>query len=385
MPRRGHRVMKGGYKGPPAPSTASATTNTTTNRDATSGDVAAAASASSISQERDAPPGEAQGEQKAKEQGERGGNGRDGAKKPPLTHFLCIPLVTAQSRPQLERSVEAFRRGVLGEGEGEGEKEPKDQTQKQAERQEGENRRKGEGEEADEDAAPSPSPPVQAPFPPAALRPIRTLHLTLGVMSLRDSAALSRALSLLQTLDLSSLLSQAQAQAQTKSPSASPSPSPPSATPTPLTLSLRSLHAMHKPHSTSVLYASPHDPTSRLYTFASAVRSIFNNAGLLVPDDRPLRLHATVVNTVYARGGRGKAPGKRLKNGRFDARELMQAYEEFVWAEDVEVEKVAVCEMGARDLGEGRGVGYKEVGCVGFTGEGGSEGEGESASEGGEG
>ena len=48
---------------------------------------------------------------------------------------------------------------------------------------------------------------------------------------------------------------------------------------------------------------------------------------------------------------------------RFDARELLERWQGEVWARDVRVEKVAICEMGARevrvgddgDAGEGEG------------------------------
>ena len=36
-------------------------------------------------------------------------------KKPPLTHFLCIPLVTPSSRPQLESSIEKFKRDLYAD------------------------------------------------------------------------------------------------------------------------------------------------------------------------------------------------------------------------------------------------------------------------------
>ncbi|KAK3493296.1 AKAP7 2'5' RNA ligase-like domain-containing protein [Neurospora crassa] len=68
--------------------------------------------------------------------------------KPPPTHFLCIPLVTTASRPHLTRSLAAFREEVT---------------------------------------APNPSSAYGAlPVPEQAIRPVGTVHLTLGVMSFME-------------------------------------------------------------------------------------------------------------------------------------------------------------------------------------------------------
>ena len=109
---------------------------------------------------------------------------------------------------------------------------------------------------------------------------------------------------------------------------------------------------------------------------------------------RPLVLHATVLNTIYARGKKGvKAKGQRgerkrggerkWRDGKFDARYLIDRYEHMVWMEGVRIEKVAICEMGAKDVveeEEGESVGndpnepriaqqeYKEIASVELPG-----------------
>lgn len=123
---------------------------------------------------------------------------------------------------------------------------------------------------------------------------------------------------------------------------------------------------MQTPQNTSILYATPHDPTARLYPFCTSLQSHFTQNAILVPDDRKLKLHATIVNTIYAkpRGkaggrGRGKGHGPDAKSWmRFDARGLMEAYEGFVWAKGVRLDRVQICKMGAREvvLGDGEGV-----------------------------
>lgn len=82
-------------------------------------------------------------------------------------------------------------------------------------------------------------------------------------------------------------------------------------------------------------------------------------------------LHATVLNTIYARGKKGGTrkgqsgeKGRRgrinRRDGKFDATYLMERYENMVWMEGVRVEKVAICEMGAKDV-----VVEEEAGSVG--------------------
>ena len=53
------------------------------------------------------------------------------------------------------------------------------------------------------------------------------------------------------------------------------------------------------------------------------------------------------------------------RDGKFDAGYLIDRYEDMVWMEGVRVEKVAICEMGAKDVvveeeGESVGNGLKE-------------------------
>jgi len=80
----------------------------------------------------------------------------------------------------------------------------------------------------------------------------------------------------------------------------------------------------------------------------------------MVAEKRPLLLHATIVNTIYVKrdrnsknrrqggGGRGGKGGRR-GDGKLtiDARDVLERYQDQVWMEDVPVESVAICRMGA--------------------------------------
>ena len=59
-------------------------------------------------------------------------------------------------------------------------------------------------------------------------------------------------------------------------------------------------------------------------------------------------------------------------SGRFDATALIERYRDVVWASDVRIEKVAICEMGAKDVLGGEDSGgvvvvdqvYREIASV---------------------
>ncbi|KAJ5216239.1 uncharacterized protein N7498_002646 [Penicillium cinerascens] len=350
-------------------------------------------------------------------------------KRPPLTHFLCLPLVNSTSLPQLESSIATFRAECPPVPVA----DLPDASKKQ-------------------DAS-------RAIIPEGAVRPLGTLHLTLGAMSLSTKERLEEALRFFQSLDLAGLMreaervamelrekdkSRARSSATDKHPgdieSQESVPETARASNT-LSVSLESLHCLPRAKAATVLHASPIDPTGRLYPFCLMLRDKFLEAGFLQgeskdkqkddmedaqdkqpppeseagpksldpytaaltrkPKPRPLLLHATVVNTIYARG-RPKhrtdaiSPKKEKNKSRrleLDARDLLARYRDyyadeartipragfnstrsdstqvaenevtrgetgsamspqypFVWAKDVQIDTVCICEMGAKKL-----------------------------------
>ena len=234
--------------------------------------------------------------------------------RPPPTHFLCIPLAGAQ----LSRSLASFRADITS--------------------------------------------PTSFDVPEQAVRPPGTLHLTLGVMTLKDET-LTQAVDLLRSLRLKDLLEQARTAAST---AASPAAramgraTPAASGGSPLAVTLQGLQAMQKPEETSVLYAPPTDPTGLVRRFCEQLRRTFQEAGLMAEDQRPLLLHATMVNTVYVRGrgangrngngnGNGRNGGRRQRMT-IDARDIIGRYDDYVWVEEMPVHKVAICRMGAKKI-----------------------------------
>lgn len=240
-------------------------------------------------------------------------------KKPNLTHFLCLPLVNETSEPQLDRSLKKFIEKVCSDAV------TKSTTQS----------------EQGSDAA---SQSQEQPLPVKAIRPLGTLHLTLGVMTLTKDR-LAKVIEALDALDVAALLKSHSGTSPGSNEHDIPVPA--------LSLDLKGLESMHDPESTSILYIAPSDPTDRLYNFCLALRKHFED--FLVPDDRPLKLHATIVNTIYAKSkkpaDRSQGHGPKAKGSfKLDARGLLGEYKDFVWAEHLALDRIAICEMGAKKV-----------------------------------
>ncbi|KAK3315353.1 AKAP7 2'5' RNA ligase-like domain-containing protein [Apodospora peruviana] len=250
------------------------------------------------------------------------------------THFLCIPLVTRSSRPQLVQSLASFRADVTNPAWG------------------------------------------SLVIPEGAIRPVGTLHLTLGVFSFPTTTKPSSAKegasssSSVPTEGNQLLLEKAREVLHSLQPReilASVMPGSASAAPVKgkdngeressgagrLKITLRGLQAMQStaPAKASVLYAPPvDDPSGVLYRVCEKLREAFHESGLMARENRPLLLHATIVNTVYVKGGGRKGKGGRREKLTIDARGVLERYEDQVWMEDVQVEKVAICKMGAKKV-----------------------------------
>jgi activating signal cointegrator complex subunit 1 len=298
----------------------------------------------------------------------KAGRRQPAVNKPPLTHFLCLPLVTSASRPQLETALGEFRHGVC-------DTDPP-QTG---------------------DIQWSTGRTLELPkIDSKSVRPIGALHCTLGVMSLNEEE-LIEATEYLQGLDVRQILSEASAEPVdfTKLSSTDASTlerpiSPPTVSRAiqPLMIDLKGIESMHATQQTSILYAAPKDATGRLLPFCKTIQTLFNSKGFLRPDNRELKLHATLVNTIYARGRKRPAPrGLTISSTgqlrpdrsqghgpdadtplKIDATGLLEKYKDFVWAENVVLDRVAICEMGAKkimnDAGEVVDQEYTEVASI---------------------
>ncbi|KAH9908117.1 protein kinase A anchor protein [Xylariomycetidae sp. FL2044] len=234
--------------------------------------------------------------------------------RPSPTHFLCIPLVTGISRRQLASNVAAFGADITS--------------------------------------------PESFGVPEQAVRPVGTLHLTLGVMSFPKGEGLEKAITLLKTLIPRQLLRAVRTARPANSSGVVQEPVQAQALPVPssplLSVTLKGLHSMQGASKASVLYAPPVDIDGTLMKFCESVRSVFQEAGLIAEENRPLLLHATVVNTIYVKGRNTRGGhGKRHDRVTIDARGILERYDDYVWMQDAPVEKIAICRMGAKPQEDG--------------------------------
>ncbi|KAI1646477.1 kinase A anchor protein [Daldinia loculata] len=226
--------------------------------------------------------------------------------RPSPTHFLCLPLVTGQSRHQLSASLSAFSRDVTS--------------------------------------------PDSFAVPEQAIRPLGTLHLTIGVMSFPRDDGLDKAVALLKTLVPRKIMANI-TMANINGAETGQEPTGP-LSPL-LSVTLKGLHSMQPTSSlASVLYAPPVDTEGTLLRFCENLRSTFQEAGLMAEENRPLLLHATIMNTIYVKG-RNRKGGKRQEKLTIDARDILDRYDDYVWMKDVPVEKIAICKMGAKKQEDG--------------------------------
>ncbi|KAK6845095.1 hypothetical protein PG995_015205 [Apiospora arundinis] len=242
--------------------------------------------------------------------------------RPSPTHFLCIPLVTSLSRQQLVSALTSFSSDVTS--------------------------------------------PQSFGVPAEAIRPVGTLHLTLGVMSFPKNEELDRATALLKTLAPRQILKAIGPQVQEleskdkdKDKDKDTDKGPPRLLPQQLSVTLRGLHSMQSSLSkATVLYSPPVDPDGTLQKFCESIKQTFQQAGIMAEEDRPLLLHATILNTIYVKGEKttgaaGRQRGKRRERITIDARDMLDRYDDFIWMKDVPVEKIAICRVGAKKQEDG--------------------------------
>lgn len=313
------------------------------------------------------------------------------AKRPPLTHFLCVPLVTPTSKKSLEVSLGQFSNGV---------------TQQD----------RNILDTKDPEARTASNKDLQV-IHPRTVRPVGALHLTLGVMSLNNEK-LTEATDYLTGVDVHDLIertthssakalkSVSQMHTSDEAPAIERELTPPVTEQDegPLEIRLQGVQSMHAAHKTSILYVAPTDATDRLYPFCVALQKLFRDEGFLVEDSRPLKLHATVVNTIYAKPRKQQTrskndartsentelpkdttAGDRVPNDdnagssnrginagassrTIDATAILEAYKDFVWADRIVLDRISICEMGAEKVfdNEGKEIGaeYTEVASV---------------------
>ena len=252
-----------------------------------------------------------------------------------LTHYVCIPLITALSRPVLQSSLELLRDN-----------------------------------------------PASASIPLRAFVPLNTLHLNMGIgMSLPTPGRFGEAEKLLRSLDLNSLtreLSPPSFEARSIREkfidierSLSLSSAAPMTRPLPLHLTLRGLRGAplgDQDIMVKVLSAQCYESTSRVRHLCNNLAIIFAAAGLHNPySARPshrIALQTTglplgnvsLIRTAFIRPT-GLVPS-REQPGKFrnrvapeiDSRDLVRIFRDFVWADNIRLDRLSICPLGLHRL-----------------------------------
>ncbi|KAF4587633.1 hypothetical protein GQ602_004326 [Ophiocordyceps camponoti-floridani] len=161
-----------------------------------------------------------------------------------------------------------------------------------------------------------------------AIRSPRSMHLTLGVLSLPGEAEISQAKKTLEELRPKEILARL----------GNPNPSP-----NPLTASIRGLHAPRRSTKTHALYAHAFYEGVWLFEFCKSLRKHFIDSKVMKPPKGTLKLNTTVWNNMHVHRQRQMV----------DARRLMKECDDFVWADEVPITKLQICKMGMKG-GEGK-------------------------------
>lgn len=150
------------------------------------------------------------------------------------------------------------------------------------------------------------------------IRPYTSLHFTLGVLS-ADDEALSRSIELLQSAAEESYQS------------------------TPLNVSLEGVYSMNDMlPDARVLFTAPDASaeSDRLGRICQRIRTLFAQNNLL-QDHRPLKLHCTLLNTVYLK----RPPARRRSRPTIDATSIIVQ----TFSATVPIDSIGLYEMGAKD------------------------------------
>ncbi|EPY53959.1 ASCC1 protein [Schizosaccharomyces cryophilus OY26] len=106
-----------------------------------------------------------------------------------------------------------------------------------------------------------------------------------------------------------------------------------------------------------VLYAVPQEQPGKVSVqrFCEYLRSSFEDADIIIKDNRPLTLHCTLLNARYMKRGK-----KRLKY--FDAEPIIEKFSDYCWAQNINLTKLCIMKTGA--VGPPGDMYYEEIDSI---------------------
>lgn len=208
--------------------------------------------------------------------------------------------------------------------------------------------------------------PLTGALPSVAWVSVDTLAIHMGQLSLRNPQQIALACELLQGFDATSRLG--------------------GNTAVPLSVDLRGLHSSvpgeQRPF-THWLYTSLRIPAtiSSLLRLTESLRALFQKQKLLVtnpldPDNHTAIPHVKLMTTIHLSSNEVNTKPtlkeyKLLRIPLFDAKDLYEKYQDFVWAENIPLERICLTELYLSDFmkkGEVVGTGYRSLSSIPLPG-----------------
>lgn len=220
------------------------------------------------------------------------------------------------------------------------------------------------------------SDPLAAALPRAAWLTVRELRYSIGSLRLQDKKQVNKAIHLLRSPEVRRILEECQIE----------KPTSPSSTATPKSITLRGLSFPNDEYEkqcdrvaslSSFIQDSPFD-LPRLHDrlkqcFVDQQLSAYGTPHQIPASGKP---RVKVMQTTYLTTNELNTHPRVAKNGHrrkplVDARDLYTKYEDYVWARDIEIQKLCIGEGGLRDItrnGSVIGQGYREIARVALPG-----------------
>jgi len=228
--------------------------------------------------------------------------------------------------------------------------------------------------------------PVTSNIPTEAFVWPDTQKLTLGELSLLSDSEILKAKSLLNSLDLDDMLDELRSGNERRQNSGTLHNLGDPYTVQPISVSIKGLDRPESQQDSTRLNAAIIDTESILSSFFQTIQRRFLEAGLmkLTPGMRlnrshPLRMAVMDTGRIFTTTPSEKShllkhmpKGKVLYMAlRPNVADLCTKYQDFVWASDVQLEKLSICEMGLYSFKRGPlivGQGHREIACVALPG-----------------
>lgn len=232
-----------------------------------------------------------------------------------ITHVLRVPLATSQSRLRLQSIIRSLR-----------------------------------------------DDPLTGALPSVAWESVDSLAIHMGKLSLRDSRQIALACELLQGFDVTSCLGENSA--------------------VPLSVDLRGLHSSvpgEQRQFTHRLYTSLSNPatTSSLLRLQTSLRTLFRKQKLLVtnrhdPNYRTIQPHVKLMTTMHLRSNQLNTKPTLIHYNchhmpRYDAKDLYEKYKDFLWTENIRLERICLTKLHSSDYvkrGKVVGTGHRSLSSI---------------------